>query len=170
MNTTSGYFELPNYMNGDLPGQLLNEDPFPANCSTCFYQLRCIYDETPMPDTPFPLLLQKNKGPLLTTAMALFGEASFIQVRLNNTNGYPYNLSETTRINGSYCLEQIPLASFLIDEDTYLGTTGCILYPGSSDAILNPHQQVAQYLQFYDTDTENLKRAFDAAVLFANKA
>ncbi|KAE8327171.1 hypothetical protein BDV39DRAFT_205304 [Aspergillus sergii] len=178
MNTTYGYFELPNYMNGCLPGPLLNEDPFPANCSlcmpancsTCFYQLRRIYDEPPMPDTPFPLLLQKNKGPLLTTAMALFGEASFIQVRLNNTNGYPYNLSETTRINGSYCLEQIPLASFLIDEDTYIGTTGGILYPGSSDAILNPHQQVAQYLQFYDTDTENLKRAFDAAAFFANKA
>ncbi|KAK6815506.1 hypothetical protein RU639_008736 [Aspergillus parasiticus] len=126
-----------------------------------------------MPDTPFPLLLQKNKGPLLTTAMALFGEASFTQVRLNNTNTHPYNLRQTPVTNDTYCLEQIPLALFLIDEDSYLSvnTPGCIMYTGRRDAILPaPHDQIAEYLQIFGVDTNSLKKAFDAAAFFANKA
>jgi len=39
VNTTAGYFELPNYANGQAPGPLLDKDPMPhcglgTNCST----------------------------------------------------------------------------------------------------------------------------------------
>ena len=39
LNTTAGYFELPNYMNGQQPGKLLDEDPSTTLCGTdCAWQ------------------------------------------------------------------------------------------------------------------------------------
>jgi hypothetical protein len=38
MNTTAGYFELPNYMNGNFPGPLLDEDPNTVCGTECLGQ------------------------------------------------------------------------------------------------------------------------------------
>jgi hypothetical protein len=38
LNTTAGYFELPNYMNGQRPGPLLDEDPMIHCSGDCAYQ------------------------------------------------------------------------------------------------------------------------------------
>lgn len=84
LDTTAGYFELPNFMNGGFVSTLLNADPV----KICSYAWDCLFQHsnswnsthqippntTRMNDTS----TIENRGPLLTIALALFGPGSFL--------------------------------------------------------------------------------------------
>ncbi|KAI4592006.1 hypothetical protein KJ359_011953 [Pestalotiopsis sp. 9143b] len=87
LNTTVGYFELPNYANGELPGPLL-DDPDSHCGSSCESQVtikenklkpRAAATESGSAvNATSAVLSNYKKGPLLTMAMALFGIGSFL--------------------------------------------------------------------------------------------
>ncbi|CAG8127186.1 unnamed protein product [Penicillium salamii] len=88
VNTTAGYFELPNYMNGQTAGSLLEKFPYDTCDSYCDEQgftgpnkiakkKRERHDIIPWEADRIEEVF--NKGPLLTTALALFGRYSWIE-------------------------------------------------------------------------------------------
>lgn len=89
LNTTVGYFELPNYANGELPGPLL-ENPDSLCGSSCKDQgpirenklkpRAAATDSGTVVNATSGVLSNYKKGPLLTMTMALFGIGSFLDV------------------------------------------------------------------------------------------
>ncbi|CAK1359758.1 unnamed protein product [Cercospora beticola] len=151
LNTTSGYFELPNIMNGGLPGPLLKNGP-EAHCGRdCVIQsdLRGqeIYDRNNtlrireesqesngtsiVDDGAFALFNGMNKGPLLTIALALFGTGSWIADRTQHPDFY-VNQNVTSRTYA--CTERVPFAGLLASMDAdsatiasdYDNMVGCV--------------------------------------------
>lgn len=51
VNTTAGYFELPNYLNGKVAGFLLKEDPNTMCGDDCFPDQRSKENIIPIPWT-----------------------------------------------------------------------------------------------------------------------
>lgn len=69
LNTTGGYFELPNYMNGEMPGPLLDDGPEPHCGQQCPKQwFQPIGELEPQNLVPMDLL---TKGGLLMSAEPL---------------------------------------------------------------------------------------------------
>lgn len=98
LNTTAGYFEVPNYMNNNLPGPLLAIDPLDACGSDCASQSEYVTGSNKRQevktrrDNTSSLLEAASfnssynaryKGPLFTIAVALFGPGSFIDTWLD---------------------------------------------------------------------------------------
>ncbi|KAK7031726.1 hypothetical protein R3P38DRAFT_826216 [Favolaschia claudopus] len=190
VNTTTGYFELPNYMNGGVNGPLLVDDP--AN----YCDLSCepqgstpdsIYDHNitarathslgSPSDAAAQLLHTRNKGPLLTIAVALFGLGSFI----DQVQSYQTYFAAANTHNGSdssiLCLNEVPFMPLLHDPQDHASITSgvdpCVRYTGDpSSASLN----VAQYLwSFIYTSGdgfagERIQNAFTSAAFLANEA
>jgi hypothetical protein len=89
VNTTAGFFELPNYMNQGVPGPLLDKDPVDLCDQHCLKQLHTYYsggyhrrDESTAGSALKAISLDsisgQRKGPLLSSAIATFGPGSFI--------------------------------------------------------------------------------------------
>lgn len=109
LNSTLGYFELPNYSNGQLPGPLLSSDPFvefcPQGTSNCLNPApqsapvpgqRLKRSELPdtlagMSSSAAVLQTVDNNGPLLNLALALFGQNSYVANRFQNPGIYVWN-------------------------------------------------------------------------------
>lgn len=107
IDTTTGFFELPNGMNGQRPGPLLDKDPF-AEDGVGF--LGYMYSG-PLDQTLWSRARQRrstmdadgktseasltvedgsNRGPLLAIAVALFGSGSFLSDHVNRPEAYVY--------------------------------------------------------------------------------
>lgn len=100
LTTTGGYFELPNYMNGHLPGPLLDDDPEPhcgQQCPDQYFEpigpdsvTRDVFDD-PIPSYPYRSLAYiMNKGPLVSIALALFGPGSYLDIRRTVIEAYQH--------------------------------------------------------------------------------
>lgn len=109
LKTTMGYFELPNYANGGFPGPLIEGDPF-SNTTRWNSHKRNLVN-----DTAWDILNATEKvsnytpqGPLLSIALALFGEGSFVDVQHTTLAAY-------SRSDVSYygCIELVPFISLL---------------------------------------------------------
>lgn len=88
LDITRYYFELPNYENDQVSGSLIEEDPFDNSTETQFLEERKLTTRGLINDTAWTTLNATedlidvgNKGPLLSIAMALFGEGSFADVQ-----------------------------------------------------------------------------------------
>ena len=192
VNTTGGYFELPNYMNGNTPGPLLATDPNELCDDMCQsqgipYYAEDIYDHndphgfegglkkrtTANVNTVDTL---RNKGPLLTIAIALFGEGSFVDDRLMNPSKY-ITANNTGLPNGT-CTDLGPLRHLYDGSQGYLdlnsinnpGKTRCL----TNDAIATEADLEAQILDwlsiFTAEDSKQLEKAFNAAAFLATQA
>ncbi|CAG8940701.1 unnamed protein product [Penicillium salamii] len=102
LDTTAGYFELPNYKNGQTAGSLLEKFPYGTCDSYCDEQgftgpkkiakkKRERHDIIPWEADRIEEVF--NKGPLLTTALALFGRYSWIETanRFDTLYGFREN-------------------------------------------------------------------------------
>ncbi|KAJ5317150.1 hypothetical protein N7508_001658 [Penicillium antarcticum] len=128
LDTTAGYFELPNYMNNGVAGHLLDEGP--NTTATCGRGTECAW-QWHNPSSPISYEQQNiaNKGPLRTVAMALFGNGSFPQTRLE----HPHKViasSDTWEYSGT-CINQAPLGFLFKSQGTseqHIASlpTGCI--------------------------------------------
>ncbi|KAK2761229.1 hypothetical protein FQN54_001751 [Arachnomyces sp. PD_36] len=102
MRTTVGYFELPNTMNNQVSGPLLEKFPdvetpeIDTNSDNDYYYY----------DRPLGLASVPGKGPLAEIAVALFGNGSFFALRENPdyTKVFPGNSGDPER-----CFEFPPL-------------------------------------------------------------
>lgn len=176
VTTSAGYFELPNYMNSQLAGPLLDNDPTknPSNgacgvdCEPQFYNVdRRSLSPREANDVWNSTQLEavRNKGPLLTVALALFGRASFPTY----PSTLPPHLSEnetdfSTNIT-SPCAEIVPFGRLV--ESGWPNIDRCVssLDSGSADV------EVEGWLRgFVDQNKETLSNAFTAAVFLANAA
>ncbi|RMZ12630.1 hypothetical protein D0864_00657 [Hortaea werneckii] len=171
LNTTAGYFELPNYMNGQIAGPLLTNGPSLHCGIDCPGQEN--YRDGPdvnsqeissrqatqiVPNSTVELETVANKGPLLTVAMALFGKNSFIPTRLS---GSAANSSYGDRSSGSSrtCVDQAPLMGLLHDtRGSYWGDIGsigeCITELFVSSRSVD--EQIAAYVKAFVRNDDSL--------------
>ncbi|GFG10693.1 hypothetical protein IFM5058_05052 [Aspergillus udagawae] len=110
LHTTTDYFELPNYANGQVPGPLIEESPFgrsPRN-----FTPRDLANDTAWTtlDATLNVINVNNKGPLLYIAMALFGEGSFADVQHTVLAAYA-----NSGISYGGCIDTIPFIPLLDD-------------------------------------------------------
>ncbi|KAF8812041.1 hypothetical protein BYT27DRAFT_6431049 [Phlegmacium glaucopus] len=177
MNTTAGFFELPNYMNGQLPGPLLDDDP----SHYCDSDRDCIHQDNqggvfPLSYNPLRRSLAHrdtalfNRGPLLTTAIALFGDGSFIADRVTNPDAYINNITESSDVE---CISQVPLVGLLYQS---MGTGGILGSVGDDCVIKNAkdgnsvQRQIKMYINLLMDDGELIRNAFESAAFLANEA
>jgi len=133
-------------------------------------------------DATLELTTQQNRGPLLTTTLALFGYGSFIAERMERPEAYLYpNMTREeykAQPNPSACVGKAPFVGLLhtdIDSSqtgSYL--EGCL----KNDVYTHDYlqRQVASYVKlfYYNVygrwDGERITNAFTSAAFIANEA
>lgn len=101
LDTTAGYFELPNYENGQLPGPLLTNTPDFASSPLGMNQFYPHHSnlinlprsapnssEAAVANMTYYAMRDMSKGPLLSTALALFGAGSYLDIHRTVAEGY----------------------------------------------------------------------------------
>lgn len=126
-----------------------------------------------------PLEVVANKGPLLTIAMALFGDASFIQSRQAHPQAYASviqdnGITEETPVYSGSCVDLAPLGILLegsnSDGDSYNYINYCITNKDGGLNGTDVNMEVANWLSNFNIDAERVRKVFDAAAFLANKA
>lgn len=172
-DTSLGWFELPGEINNNTAGELLDEDPFTD-------------DKTQLPENYYgsawgdkrsvnvsysgnnTLSIVRNRGPLASIALALFGRFSFLESRMTNTSRFvfpPDYINKYEVLEGSGdCIYSRPL---------WRGTGsdyGCITH-SSSLREANIMMQVEEFLgPFYrGNSSDDLLRSLNDALYKANK-
>ena len=109
-----------------------------------------------------------NKGPLLTIAIALFGEESFISSRVSRPEAYLHREGA----NDIKCIELAPCQGLLRDQDGNADTRNRISDCISNDAfnIDDLQYQLATFVISLYSNGERIKNAFEAAAFLANEA
>ncbi|GFF51378.1 lipase 5 [Aspergillus udagawae] len=180
LHTTTDYFELPNYANGQVPGPLIEESPFgrsPRN-----FTPRDLANDTAWTtvDATLNMINVNNKGPLLYIAMALFGEGSFADVRHTVLAAYA-----NSGISYGGCIDTIPFIPLLDDpHSSFKSSPGNPCLTGSGltgnatrDRVYNDdrmHAIVAGYFFLFSGDptygptSERVQNAFASAAFLAN--
>lgn len=182
VDTTAGFFELPNYMNGGIAGPLLEDDPsnycgldcqLQAGLDTGIYNHKTTSRATPNRTVEvagnatlnFPKT--SNKGTLLTTAEALFGLGSFLDT-LQSSIAYAASMDES--IFGNSCIEIVPFLP-LVGGSALNELGNCQRYWSTKS---EPKQIALYYLSifipdgFSDNYNEILQNAFTSAAFLAN--
>lgn len=113
-----------------------------------------------------------NKGPLLTIALALFGEGSFIANRVQNPGTVISEGNNGTLPNGT-CVDYAPL-SFLLQTvygyNDWRDGPGCI-YNNATTDLSSLNGGISLWLRnFQTTDPVVLSNTIDAAAFLATKA
>ncbi|KAJ5176634.1 uncharacterized protein N7482_002511 [Penicillium canariense] len=195
LRTTAGYFELPNYMNNGTPGALLENDPSPGCGTNCMRQVnrdpywlhRVRREDTAIGNAtnyisqtvPWTPLWIDNKGPLLTSALALFGPGSFLDTFFASFNVIQTNLHDSaldqddSNYNGkSVCIELAPLMNlFYAEQSHYTPRDTCIsLHLGSYySRYTNAHSLVSDWLSGMYNSAWNMPNIFTTAAFLSNK-
>lgn len=120
-----------------------------------------------------------NKGPLLTIAMALFGDASFIQSRQANAQAYASVIDFNVPVEqvpayvGS-CVDLAPLNNLLAGVGGAYETTNGIDYCiSNTDGGVNGtkvNMEIAKWISNFNYDQERVRNAFNVAAFLATKA
>ncbi|KAL3457441.1 hypothetical protein BJX64DRAFT_17811 [Aspergillus heterothallicus] len=170
LNTTTGYFELPNYMNGGVAGFLLSKDPTElcddhcesqgtfSNPDEYLYKARRNTEITPVANA---LQDVPNKGPLFVIAMALFGSGSFIEAHARQPEAYAATISRD--YNGDSddgagaCSYLVPLGNMLS------GRGPCIYNSGGGENGYLVRDLIADWLGIFYKDPASVANAFSAA-------
>ena len=135
-------------------------------------------------NSTFPLEQVLNKGPLLTIALALFGESSFLDSRLKYPDAYlyggPYTKEYQAYTNSTSngppskyldtCIDFAPLDRLLLDDigqmESYL-----VDYCIRIDPVRDHNSDIMKWLTIFAIgDIERMTNAFSAAAFLANQA
>ena len=113
LHTTTGFFELPNYMIGQIPGTLIDE--VPSGNGLPNLTTRDLDNDTAWTTLNVTTKLSNValKGPLLNIAMALFGEGSFVDVQHTALAAYA-----NSGIAYDGCISIVPSISLLMEPDS----------------------------------------------------
>ncbi|KAJ5461725.1 uncharacterized protein N7458_003277 [Penicillium daleae] len=193
LRTTAGYFELPNFMNNGTPGALLESDPTSTCDTTCMQQINsyAYHNRVRRDDTnetiignatnyisqnvPWSSLYIGNKGPLLTTALALFGPGSFLDTFFASLNVIQSSLQDED-IDYSYsetvCVELAPLMNLFYSSRAYFSPQDtCVSIYTNTDSYYynNAHYFVANWLYLMYRSAGNFPNIFTTAAFLSNK-
>ncbi|OQE47016.1 hypothetical protein PENCOP_c001G08026 [Penicillium coprophilum] len=182
VNTTAGFFELPNYMNNGVPGPLIDQDPVKLCDQHCVDQdsvqsypseggYRRRDEDTassPLKTASLSPISTQKKGPLLAAAMAAFGPGSFVDTFVATsaalekdgkvTDDMPSNMRYT-------CIANVPLTNLLGDS-----SLGCIYAGDSGNGTWYPAgSKIAQWIHQFQQETDSISNAFTAAAFLANQ-
>ncbi|KAJ5689536.1 hypothetical protein N7462_003928 [Penicillium macrosclerotiorum] len=197
LRTTAGYFELPNYMNNQIAGLLLDNDPTTDcidNTGNCIQQTDEYYfyrrlrrrstsniTEHISQTLPWDPLVTENKGPLLTTALAIFGPGSFLDTFFSDfsvvgTNMKAADSSENPlyrRIGDTYCIEVAPLMNMGSSTiSSYISADTCVMASADYDtypASYMAHQAASSWIKRLFGDKLILANTVTAAAFLSNK-
>lgn len=173
VNTTAGYFELPNYLNGGVPGPLLEDGPASLCDKHCMSQdywdsyqtpnLRRRADGTSNTTTLRnaswnAFYDQVYKGPLLMTALATFGPGSFFEEFTADFEAMQDAYG--TGVSEEICLSVPPLYNLLRNVD--VGYLQCGIYSIAGDVIW-------QYIEQFTSSASLFPTVFTAAAYLANQ-
>ncbi|KAJ5619083.1 hypothetical protein N7510_003067 [Penicillium lagena] len=180
VTTTAGFFELPNYMNDEMPGPLLESDPTTSLCGAdCYAQHIGIYAKKRVrrastttgnaTNPPTNGLSTINKGPLLTTAHAMFGPGSFIETFSAYFSVIGGNIPSSATGEHSYygCIALAPamnLFSNSSDDNEF-----CINIDFSDPSENNAHGIVEDWIATIYLNPGNIPNAFTSAAFLSNK-
>ncbi|KAF7116163.1 hypothetical protein CNMCM5793_004183 [Aspergillus hiratsukae] len=182
VNTTAGYFELPNYMNEGVPGPLLEKDPVSLCGEDCPYQSWDYYPSTyrirrdnvttadALDAAVWDPIGTVNKGPLLTTALAMFGPGSFLDTFAAEHAALTDSFN-TANFTGNICLAVPPLLNLIVD-DSYSSPSRefCLDAPvGGGFAIDNADILIQSYLGYLLGAEDQFPMIFTAAAFLSNK-
>ena len=107
VNTTLGYFELPNYANSEKAGKVLANDPITPCKLDCHASNKRQAMTVENNDTTWAQVF--NKGPLTMVAMALFDQGSYLDTRTPLFHSYRF-LTDGRR----QCIGLAPLSMLMI--------------------------------------------------------
>ncbi|RMJ21131.1 hypothetical protein PHISP_07999, partial [Aspergillus sp. HF37] len=176
VDTTAGYFELPNYFNGGKPGPLLPKQPeCGLNCARQFDQ----YEVGIQTEEYKGLQLDAGKGPLRSIALALFGPDSFFTTwprkAANHTLLQPYYSDNAPGL----CIGLSPFGGLFMNPEGSLTARNIssprfssqINHPCGFSTMDTPNAAVQLFLNnFEQVSIERLENAFSAASFLANQA
>ena len=196
LRSTLGYFEMPNYFNGQIPGPLLEKDPWGPDDQSSSPQIppvpgsyrRSLYNSSVgMSNSSKILGNVPNKGPLLNIAMALFGESSFIATRWQHPEIYLMNETYASideaisqGINEDVfdprCVDLEPLMGLLMGPSWQESSESRGLYPGCIENGNNQDDVLQRQIEQWMLSLANgfpsdvIANAFEAAAFLANEA
>lgn len=119
-----------------------------------------------------------NKGPLLTIAMALFGDTSFIQSRQAHPQAYASVIDSNVPVEqvptyAGSCVDLAPLGILLAgtsgEDNSTNGLNYCITNTDGGVNGTDVNTEIAQWLSNFNYDQERVKNAIDAAAFLATK-
>ncbi|CAI7610564.1 unnamed protein product [Penicillium discolor] len=178
VNTTAGFFELPNYMNQGVPGPLLDQDPADICDQYCLKQNHTYYswgyrrrDESTAGSTlkaaSLDAISTESKGPLLSGAIAMFGPGSFIDTFMATAPALEEDKVTTEALSNlrEICIANPPLTNLL-------GTSSadCMYIRSSANGTWYPAgSQIADWIQQFESSADSIPLTFGAAAFLANQ-
>ncbi|CRL31015.1 unnamed protein product [Penicillium camemberti] len=160
LDTTAGHFELPNYMNvfavNIVEPETINGDEE----HTIGDKRR---DLNTANDRTLPLEVVANKDPLLTIAMALFGDTSFIQSRQAHPQAYASVIDSNVPMEqvptyAGSCVDLAPLGILLAgtsgEDNSTNGLNYCITNTDGGVNGTDVNTEIAQWLSNFNYDQE----------------
>jgi hypothetical protein len=200
LTTTAGYFELPNYMNNQTAGPLLDSDPT-VDCAKggygCigqtdhYFHSKRVKRQASAPGNmtarysgavPWAPMFTSNKGPLLSTALALFGPGSFFNtfsaeyVSLTSALSGADLSANALRTNslGTICVGIAPLTNMMSTAyPSYVASDSCIELQLAASTrnhfASEAFNTMASWLRDMFSDHEILTNTMDGAAFLANK-
>lgn len=119
-----GYFELPNIMNGNKPGPLLQQDPYPNKTLPSRFRYDHLFSNAKRDELlnitnagNETLITVLNQAPLALLAQALFGNGSYIETRIRSPEAYidsrPNWQGDDRRPNTWMCVDVLPFSGVL---------------------------------------------------------
>lgn len=185
VNTTSGYFELPNYMNDNIAGPLLEVDPENLCDEKCMsqssedswqtwkYARRATTSNTTTLEAgSLSPIYTKYKGPLLMTALATFGPNSFIDTFPAAYAAMEAESKATSAIttgSSGVCTANPPLSNLVLDTSEGQFYDECIFFDILSDGEWYPAGSlISTWLQWFTNNADRFPSAFTAAAYLCN--
>jgi hypothetical protein len=178
VNTTAGFFELPNYMNKGVPGPLLDQDPAELCDQHCPSQFNTYYSgyrrdgitvEGALKAGSLGPISTDNKGPLLSAALASFGPGSFIDSFIATAATVKADDKVTDEVSsslGKVCAANTPLTNLMGSSSlecvsVVIDSYGDYYYPVGS--------YIAQWINYFQDNAEPVQKAFTSAAFLANQ-
>ncbi|KAJ9489022.1 hypothetical protein VN97_g4266 [Penicillium thymicola] len=173
VNTTAGYFELPNYINGGKAGPLLEKRPNCTDSNNCQTQ----YSDYWRMQNPKGVYLDSHKGPLQTLTLALFGPDCFFEAW--SQSKLPSQDAGSGSSDPDVCLSMAPLGGLFLNQDGLLDIRNLtsqeypaiVHFPCGFNGAQTAEEAIHQWLAvFRQVNIGRLENAFNAAAFLANQA
>ncbi|KAF1998253.1 hypothetical protein P154DRAFT_621828 [Amniculicola lignicola CBS 123094] len=162
--STLGYFEIPSYRNGNVAGPIIAKDPFDFTTNPHSLQLlpkraaKAEFVSEAQNTGNLSLIGTPNKGPLLSVALALFGNGSYIATHLQHPEAYQQSepRPDSPR-NQTLCADLAPLR--------LMNDGGCVI---NGEQLADVGTQIGEWLSA--TFKRELPTALlDSGVTLANR-
>ncbi|KAJ5384170.1 hypothetical protein N7517_002081 [Penicillium concentricum] len=187
VDTTAGFFELPNYMNKGVPGPLLDQDPLDLCGQDCIKQdtlhtfpggssLRRRDENTAssaLKDASLSSISTEKKGPLLAATLATFGPGSFVDTFVAVSAALEADDKITDEVSSNLrftCIANAPLANLFNSSSFGSSYSGCITPRIAGNGTwYSAESQIAKWIHLFQEGTDSISSAFTAAAYLANQ-